>query len=88
MAAGVDLDTIRELSLLTTKPFIYVFNPEDDQLTDESHRSKLPALVALPVDAIYLNAKLEMDLAELEPADALELLDWVGVEEAGMEQLA
>jgi GTP-binding protein YchF len=86
-AAGVDLDAIRELSLLTTKPFIYVFNLDEDQLTDDSLRSTLSALVA-PVDAIYLNAKLEADLAELEPEDAAELLESVGVAEAGMSQLA
>jgi ribosome-binding ATPase len=86
-AAGVDLEAIRELSLLTTKPFIYVFNLDEDQLTDDSLRSTLSALVA-PVDAIYLNAKLEMELAELEPEDAAELLESVGVDEAGMDQLA
>ncbi len=86
-AAGVDLEAIRELSLLTTKPFIYVFNLDEDQLTDEALRSSLSQLVA-PVDAIYLNAKLEADLAELDPADAAELLESVGVDEAGMDQLA
>jgi len=73
--------------LLTTKPFLYVFNLDEDQLTDDSLKSKLSALVA-PVDAIYLDAKLEMDLAELEPEDAAELLASVGVEEPGMNQLA
>ena len=86
-AAGVDLEAIRELSLLTTKPFLYVFNLDEDQLTDDALRSTLSALVA-PVDAIYLNAKLEMELAELEPEDAAELLESVGVDEAGMNQLA
>ena len=85
-AAGVDLEAIRELSLLTTKPFLYVFNLDEDQLTDDSLRSTLSALVA-PADAIYLDAKLEMDLAELEPEDAAELLASVGVDEAGMDQL-
>ena len=86
-AAGVDLEAIRELSLLTTKPFLYVFNLDEDQLTDEPLKSTLSALVA-PADAIYLNAKLEMDLAELELEDAAELLESVGVDEAGMNQLA
>jgi hypothetical protein len=86
-AAGVDLEAIRELSLLTTKPFIYVFNLDEDQLGDDPLRSTLSELVA-PADAIYLDAKLEMDLAELEPQDAAELLESVGVEETGMSQLA
>jgi GTP-binding protein YchF len=86
-AAGVDLDAIRELSLLTTKPFLYVFNLDEEGLTDDALKASLAELVA-PADAIYLNAKLEMDLAELEPEDAAELLESVGVEEAGMNQLA
>ena len=86
-AAGVDLDAIRELSLLTTKPFLYVFNLDEDGLTDDALKASLAEIVA-PADAIYLNAKLEMDLAELEPEDAAELLESVGVEEAGMNQLA
>jgi GTP-binding protein YchF len=86
-AAGVDLAAIRELSLLTTKPFLYVFNLDEDQLSDDSLKSTLSALVA-PADAIYLDAKLEMDLAELEPQDAAELLESVGVQETGMNQLA
>ena len=41
-----------------------------------------------PADAIFLNAKLEMDLAELDEEEAAELLGSVGVTEAGLEQLA
>ncbi|MDQ1482356.1 MAG: ribosome-binding ATPase, partial [Actinomycetota bacterium] len=86
-AADVNLEAVHELSLLTTKPFIYVFNLDEDQLTDDALKSRLSELVA-PADAIYLDAKLEADLAELEPAEASELLESVGVQEAGMSQLA
>ena len=41
-----------------------------------------------PADAIFLNAKIEMDLAELDEAEALELLESVGIEESGLNQLA
>jgi len=86
-AAGVDLAHARTLGLLTTKPFLYVFNLDEDGLTDEALHDKLAALVA-PAEAIYLNAKLESDLAELEPEEAAELLESVGVEEPGLDQLA
>ena len=86
-AAGVDLDAIRELSLLTTKPFLYVFNLDEEGLTDEALKASLAELVA-PAEAIFLDAKLETDLAELEPEDAAELLESVGVDEAGLDQLA
>ncbi len=85
--AGVDLAEARGLGLLTTKPFIYVFNLDEQQLTDEALRARLSALVA-PADCVFLDAKLEMDLAELEADEALELLQSVGAEESGLDQLA
>ena len=84
---GVDLAAARGLSLLTTKPFIYAFNLDEHQLTDEALKSRLAALVA-PADAVFLDAKLEADLAELDAAEALELLQSVGTEESGLDQLA
>ncbi len=86
-AAGVDPDIAHGLGLLTTKPFIYVVNVDEDQLTDEAFQAELTALVA-PADAIFLNAKLEADLAELDEAEARELLESVGVTEPGLHQLA
>lgn len=85
--AGVDMELVRQLGLLTTKPFIYVFNVDEEQLADESMKSVLAASVA-PADSVFLNAKLEMELAELDEDEALELLQSVGVEESGMDQLA
>ena len=86
-AAGVDLAEARALSLLTTKPFIYAFNVSESQLTDEALKSRLAALVA-PADSVFLDAKLEADLSELDAEEALELLQSVGAEESGLDQLA
>ncbi|HRW19940.1 MAG TPA: redox-regulated ATPase YchF [Dermatophilaceae bacterium] len=86
-AHGVDLAAARELQLLTTKPFIYVFNVDEDQLADEALRQRLSASVA-PADSVFLSAKLEADLAELEADEARELLESVGVSEPGLDQLA
>ena len=86
-AAGVDLAEARGLSLLTTKPFIYVFNLSESQLTDSVLIDRLRGLVA-PADSVLLDAKLEADLAELDPDEALELLQSVGAEESGLDQLA
>ncbi len=85
--AGVDMDQARALQLLTTKPFIYVFNLDEVQLGDEQTRDRLSKLVA-PAEAVFLNAKLEMELTELDDADAAELLESVGVTESGLDQLA
>ncbi len=86
-AAGVDMDLAHELGLLTTKPFLYVFNIDEEQLTDEAQQAELSALVA-PADAIFLNAKLEAELAEVDEEEARELLESVGVSEPGLNQLA
>ncbi|MBO1767918.1 redox-regulated ATPase YchF [Allobranchiibius sp. GilTou38] len=82
-----DFTPIRELGLLTAKPFLYVFNVDEAQLTDTDLQASLQALVE-PAEAIFLNAKLEMDLAELDEDDATELLESVGVTESGLDQLA
>jgi GTP-binding protein YchF len=78
---------LHELHLLTTKPFIYVFNVDEDELTDDSFKDEQRALVA-PAEAVFLNAKLEADLAELDEEDALELLQSVGQDEPGLATLA
>lgn len=85
--SSIDLEPVRELGLLTAKPFIYVFNVDEDVLTDESRRAELAALVA-PAQAVFLDAKLESELIDLDPADAAELLASTGQEESGLDQLA
>ncbi|WP_304453521.1 redox-regulated ATPase YchF [Nocardiopsis sp. YSL2] len=87
VAEGVDLERLRELSLLTVKPFIYVFNLDSDELADEALRAKLQALVA-PSEAIFLDAKIEAELAELDDDEAQELLESMGQTESGLAQLA
>ncbi|GAB2755686.1 redox-regulated ATPase YchF [Terrabacter koreensis] len=86
-AAGIDLGEAKQLGLLTTKPFIYVFNLDEDQLSDAELQASLREL-ATPADAVFLNAKLEMDLMEMEPEEALELLQSFGADESGLDQLA
>ena len=83
----IDADALKTLGLLTTKPFLYVFNLDEDQLADETLQAELQKLVA-PAEAIFLNAKLEMDLMEMEPDEALEMLQSFGAEESGLDQLA
>ncbi|MEY2244953.1 redox-regulated ATPase YchF [Streptomyces sp. BF23-18] len=80
-------ELLHDLHLLTTKPFLYVFNVDEDELVDDDFKAEQRALVA-PAEAIFLNAKLEADLAELDEEDAKELLESVGVQEPGMATLA
>jgi len=85
--AGVDPAALRELQLLTNKPFIFVFNTDDAGLADAAMQAKLRDLVA-PADAVFLDAKFEAELVELEPADAAEMLADSGQSEPGLDQLA
>lgn len=86
-AAGLDLEPLRDLFLLTAKPFIYVFNCDADELADEDLKQRMREVVA-PAEAIFLDAKFEAELAEMEPEEAVEFLADAGVEEAGLDVLA
>ena len=86
-ASGVDLEPLRELHLLTAKPFLYVFNLDDEELADEELKTRLRALVA-PAEAVFLDAKLEAELSELPEDEALELLQSTGQDESGLDLLA
>ncbi|WP_132991892.1 redox-regulated ATPase YchF [Gordonia zhaorongruii] len=82
-----DLSSIRELQLLTAKPFLYVFNADESVLTDDARKAELRESVA-PADAVFLDAKVESELLELDDDDAKELLESIGQDEAGLSQLA
>ena len=86
-ASGVDRGPLRELHLLTAKPFLYVFNLDEDELTNDALRTELSSLVA-PAEAVFLDAKIEMELMELPEDEALELLQSLGQQESGLHQLA
>jgi ribosome-binding ATPase YchF (GTP1/OBG family) len=87
-ATGIDRTLIRELSLLTAKPYLYVFNCDSDELADESLKARMRDLVA-PAEAIFLDAKFEADLVELGDDDeALAMLHEMGVAEPGLDVLA
>ncbi|NLG45316.1 DUF933 domain-containing protein, partial [Gordonia sp. (in: high G+C Gram-positive bacteria)] len=82
-----DLSTVRELHLLTAKPFLYVFNADESVLTDDARKQQLRESIA-PADCVFLDAKVESELLELDEEDAQELLDSIGQDEPGLRQLA
>ena len=85
--SGIDREPLRELFLLTAKPFLYVFNMDESALGDDAKKKELEALVA-PADCVFLDAKIESELVDLSPEDAKELLASTGQEEPGLDQLA
>jgi GTP-binding protein YchF len=89
-AAGIDVSdasALRELNLLTTKPFLYVFNADEAVLTDAARVAELRELIA-PADAVFLDAAVESELAELDDESAAELLESIGQTERGLDALA
>ena len=88
-AAGgaLDQDVLKTFQLMTSKPFIYVFNTDDAGLADAEIQAELSALVA-PAEAIFLDAKFEAELVELDEDEAREMLSDSGQAEAGLDKLA
>ncbi|MEE6273081.1 redox-regulated ATPase YchF [Georgenia wangjunii] len=86
-AAGLDPEHVASFQLMSAKPFIYVFNTDDAGLADEAMQAELRALVA-PAEAIFLDAKFESELVELEADEAAEMLADSGQDEAGLDKLA
>jgi GTP-binding protein YchF len=90
--AGLDLEALRDLHLLTAKRFLYVFNCDIDELSDDGLKAKMRELVA-PAEAVFLDAKSEAELVELgddEEAEQMrtEMLADLGIDEPGLDQLA
>ena len=85
--AGFDASLLRELGLLTAKPFLYVFNVDEGTLGNPERCAELAALVA-PAKAVFLDAKVESELIDLDADEASELLASMGQEESGLDQLA
>jgi len=86
-SARMDVSLLRELNLMTSKPFLYVFNADESVLTDPARLAELRDLVA-PADAVFLDAKIEAELQELDEESAAELLESIGQTERGLDALA
>jgi len=84
---GIDLEPIRELGLLTAKPILFVFNVDEGVLTDSAKMQELADLVK-PAEAVFLDAKVESELIDLDKEEAAELLASLGQNESGLDQLA
>ncbi len=71
---------------LTEKPVIYMFNVAEEDLTNEARKNSLKKLVT-PNLAVFVNAKLEEEMAGMSAADKMEFLASYGVEEDALGEL-
>ncbi len=82
----LDLDILADLHLLTGKPMIYLFNIDEPTLTNSARQQELASIVG-DAKAIFVCAKLESELAGLNPEEAAELLQTYSVDESGLNKL-
>lgn len=82
----LDRDIIADLQLLTAKQIIYLFNLDEAGLADNKRRQMLNKLVE-PSPALFVCAKLESELKDLDETDAAELLESYGQKESGLLKL-
>ncbi len=71
---------------LTEKPVIYMFNVDEDELTDESLKQELSTMVA-SAQAVFVNAKLEAEMSGMSAEERKEFLREYGVEEDALGEL-
>lgn len=83
----LDQEALKSLQLMTSKPFIYVFNMDEDGMNNVELQESLAEMVA-PAQAIFLDAQFEAELVELDEDEGRELLAETGQEESGLDQLA
>ena len=79
-------DEFKDLQLLTAKPVIYVFNSDPGLLSDSARIDELSSLVE-PSEALFIDAQIESELAELDAADRQELLEDAGLVEPGLNSI-
>jgi GTP-binding protein YchF len=78
-------DAMRQLSPLTAKPVLYVVN------VDEGETEAPPELLAhaagMDAKVVVISARIEADLRELDPEEAEEMRNELGIERSGLERL-
>ena len=81
------LELLSYLQLMTTKPVIYVFNLDEAGIQDEARQAELRQLA--PTDNIvFVSAKIEAEISELDGEDAEMFMEEYGLKESGLSRLS
>lgn len=78
---------LKQLSLLTMKPMLYVVNVSEAQLQDGSWKPLVASLEGAGQTLVPVCVKMESELASMDDADKAEYLASVGQEESGLSRL-
>ena len=71
---------------LTDKPVIYMFNVDEQGLTDKNLQEQLNSLI-IPHEAIFVNAKLEEEMSDMNRNERKEFLESYGVQNDALGEL-
>jgi GTP-binding protein YchF len=77
---------VEGLNLLSSKPVFYMFNMDENELVDDAKKKELAEMVA-PQKCVFVNAKLEAEMADMSKEEKQEFLDSYGIKEDGLSQL-
>lgn len=80
------LASLKDLNLLSLKPVMYIFNVSEEDLQNEDNKKNLRELVPNK-PALFVNAKLEEELSELDEESSQELLAEYGQTESGLQKV-
>jgi len=81
-----DIEKIKDLNLLTTKPIIYLFNIDETDINNKELQDKYRKLVE-PNVCCFISVKLESELADLSENDANELRLSYGLTRSGLDEV-
>ncbi|HMT19220.1 MAG TPA: redox-regulated ATPase YchF [Candidatus Saccharibacteria bacterium] len=77
---------LSDLQLMTAKPILYLFNLDEQELSNSTFKDELQQMVA-PATTVFVSAKLEDELRGLDETDRMEMLESYGQTEPGLNQL-
>lgn len=86
-----DKEVLKSFPLLSTKPVLYVANVSEEDLVNETENEMIKEVRAHAASeeavVVVVCAKIEAELAELEPTDKQDFLADLGLAEAGLNKL-
>ena len=88
---GDDAELIATSDLLTIKPIIYAANMDEDGVANYQDNPYFQTVAAIAAaenaQVLPICAKVEEEMAELEPEDKLMFLEELGLEESGLDRM-
>ena len=90
LAISVDLNDeekefLKELNLLTNKPFIYIANVKEDEIAGfDVETAKKELNLGVGEQILPVSAKVEADLVDFSPEEAKEYMQALGLKESGL----